>query len=60
MNEKIASKLYQGEGEAVAHLFQQALDQGMIPEKILSEALMPGMDQVGRTLRPVSCLCPKC
>ncbi len=51
MREKIASKLYQGEGEAVAQLVQQALDQGMSPEEILSEALMPGMDQVGKDFK---------
>jgi 5-methyltetrahydrofolate--homocysteine methyltransferase len=32
-------------------LVQQALDQGMSPEEILSEALMPGMDQVGKDFK---------
>ncbi len=47
----IASKLYQGEKEDVAQLVQQALDQGMGPEEILSDTLMPGMDQVGQDFK---------
>ena len=51
MRETIASKLYQGEAENVAQLVQQALDQGTKPEEILSDALMPGMDQVGKDFK---------
>jgi len=47
----IASKLYQGEKEDVAQLVQQALDQGMGPGEILSDTLMPGMDQVGQDFK---------
>ena len=49
--EAIAAKLYQGDSEAVAQLVQQALDQGAKPEEILSDALMPGMDQVGKDFK---------
>jgi len=47
----IASKLYQGEKEDVAQLVQQALDQGMAPKEILSDALMLGMDRVGQDFK---------
>jgi len=49
--QEMAQKLYQGEEEAVAGMVQQALDQGMGPEKILSGGLIAGMDRVGRDFR---------
>ena len=45
--QKIASNLYDGEDEAVAELVQEALDQGMEPQEILSGGLIAGMDEVG-------------
>ena len=45
--QKIASNLYDGEDEAVAELVQEALDQGMEPQEILSSGLIAGMDEVG-------------
>jgi 5-methyltetrahydrofolate--homocysteine methyltransferase len=51
VQEKIASKLYRGDSEDVADLVQQALDQGEKPDEILSDALMPGMDQVGKDFK---------
>ncbi len=48
---EMAQKLYQGEEEAVAGMVQQALDQGMGPEEILSGGLIAGMDRVGRDFR---------
>jgi 5-methyltetrahydrofolate--homocysteine methyltransferase len=47
----IASKLYRGEEEEVAELVQQALDQGMDPQEILSGGLIAGMDEVGRDFK---------
>ncbi len=44
---KMASNLYEGEEEKVAALVQQALDQGMKPQEILSDGLIAGMDKVG-------------
>ena len=51
IQERISSKLYQGDSEDVADLVQQALDQGATPEEILSDALMLGMDQVGKDFK---------
>ncbi len=47
----IASNLYDGEDEAVAHLVQQALDQGLTPAEILAGGLIAGMDHVGRDFK---------
>jgi 5-methyltetrahydrofolate--homocysteine methyltransferase len=49
--EKIASDLYSGDDEAVAELVQQALDEGMGPEEILSGGLIAGMDEVGKDFK---------
>lgn len=45
--EQITEKLYEGDNDAVAELTQQALDEGMMAEKVLKEGLLTGMDQVG-------------
>ena len=47
----IASKLYDGEDQEVAALVQQALDQGMAPDDVLSGGLIAGMDEVGRDFK---------
>jgi len=49
--EKIASNLYNGENETVAELVQEALDQGMGPEEVLSGGLIAGMDEVGKDFK---------
>jgi 5-methyltetrahydrofolate--homocysteine methyltransferase len=49
--ENIASNLYDGEDEEVAKLVQQALDQGLTPEEILSGGLIAGMDEVGKDFK---------
>ncbi|MDY7079585.1 MAG: corrinoid protein [Chloroflexota bacterium] len=49
--QNIASKLYDGDAETVAALVQQALDQGMPPQEILSDGLIAGMDEVGRDFK---------
>ncbi len=49
--EKIASNLYNGKNEIVAELVQEALDQGMEPGKVLSDALIAGMDEVGKDFK---------
>ena len=49
--QKIASNLYDGEDEAVAKLVQEALDQGMEPQEVLSGGLIAGMDEVGRDFK---------
>jgi 5-methyltetrahydrofolate--homocysteine methyltransferase len=48
---KIASNLYDGEDEAVAHLVQDGLDQGMAASEILRSGLIAGMDEVGRDFK---------
>jgi len=49
--ERIASKLYEGDIEAVAEMVQDALDAGMAPSEILNGALLAGMDEVGRDFK---------
>jgi 5-methyltetrahydrofolate--homocysteine methyltransferase len=49
--QQVASKLYDGEADDVAELVQQALDQGMEPQDILSGGLIAGMDEVGRDFK---------
>ena len=49
--QKIASNLYDGDDETVAELTQQALDQGMEPQEILSGGLIAGMDEVGKDFK---------
>jgi len=47
----IASKLYDGEEEAVAGLVRQALAQGLTPHQVLQGGLIAGMDVVGRDFK---------
>ena len=49
--QRIAKKLYHGDIEAVAELVQDALDAGMAPSEVLSDALLAGMDEVGRDFK---------
>lgn len=37
-----------GDTETVTRLTREALDQGLDPEKVLDEGLMPGMEEVGK------------
>ncbi len=49
--QEMASNLYKGEAEVVAGLVQKALDQDMIPEEILANGLIAGMDEVGKDFK---------
>jgi 5-methyltetrahydrofolate--homocysteine methyltransferase len=49
--QELAEKLYNGEDTEVAELVQKALDDGLLPEKILSDGLISGMDDVGRDFK---------
>ncbi len=49
--QKITKSLYGGDVEAVAELVQDALDSGMAPADVLNDALLAGMDQVGRDFK---------
>jgi 5-methyltetrahydrofolate--homocysteine methyltransferase len=49
--QSIASKLYEGSAGDVAQLVQQALDEGVGPEQVLSGGLIVGMDEVGRDFK---------
>jgi 5-methyltetrahydrofolate--homocysteine methyltransferase len=51
MLQKIASNLYDGDDDAVAELVQEALDQGLAPQEILSSGLIAGMDEVGKDFK---------
>ena len=47
----IASKLYEGDEEAVAQLVQKALDGGMGAPEVLQGGLIAGMDEVGKDFK---------
>jgi 5-methyltetrahydrofolate--homocysteine methyltransferase len=49
--QKIAKSIYSGDIEAVAELVQDALDSGMAPGDVLKDALLAGMDEVGRDFK---------
>lgn len=49
--EQIGTALQQGETELVRRLVILALEQGMSPEEVLDQALMPAMDAVGQQFR---------
>ena len=51
VQQKIATNLYNGDREAVAELVQDALDAGMAPGDVLNDALLAGMDEVGRDFK---------
>jgi len=48
---EIAANLYDGEDKEVAGLVQQALDNGIPPQEILSAGLIAGMDRVGKDFK---------
>ena len=48
---ELASNLYDGEDKKVAVLVQQALDEGVAPDDILSGGLIVGMDEVGKDFK---------
>ncbi len=48
---RIASELYEGEGQAVVDLVREALDRGTGPKEVLSVGLIAGMDQVGKDFK---------
>jgi 5-methyltetrahydrofolate--homocysteine methyltransferase len=50
-SQRIARKLYQGDIEAVGEMVQDALDAGMAPSDVLNNALLAGMDEVGRDFK---------
>ena len=47
----IGEALEHGKRKQVVALVQQALDEGMAPQQILTEGLLPGMDRVGVKFR---------
>jgi 5-methyltetrahydrofolate--homocysteine methyltransferase len=49
--QRIAENLYKGDIETVAELVQDALDAGMAPSKVLNDALLVGMDKVGKDFK---------
>jgi len=49
--QKIAESIYSGDIEAVGELVQDLLDAGMAPGEVLSDALLVGMDKVGRDFK---------
>ena len=49
--QRIAENLYKGDSETVAELVQDALDAGMAPSEVLNDALLAGMDKVGKDFK---------
>jgi len=49
--QKIAESIYSGDIEAVGELVQDLLDAGMAPGEVLNDALLVGMDKVGRDFK---------
>lgn len=49
--QRIAENLYKGDIETVADLVQDALDAGMAPSEVLNDALLAGMDKVGKDFK---------
>lgn len=49
--QRIADSIYSGDVEAVNELVQDLLDEGMAPGEVLSDALIVGMDKVGRDFK---------
>ena len=49
--QRIAESIYSGDVEAVGELVQDLLDGGMAPGEVLSDALLVGMDKVGRDFK---------
>ena len=47
----IGEALERGKRKQVTQLVQQALDEGLAPQQILTEGLLPGMDRVGAKFR---------
>ena len=47
----IGEALERGKRKQVTQLVRQALDEGMAPQQILTEGLLPGMDRVGVKFR---------
>jgi len=47
----IGEALERGKRKQVTQLVQQALDEGLSPQQILTEGLLPGMDRVGVKFR---------
>ena len=48
---EIGNALEKGKKKLVVQHVQQALDEGIAPQQILTEGLMPGMDRVGIKFR---------
>lgn len=47
----IGENLERGKRKVVVELVKQALDEGLAPQQILTEGLLPGMDRVGLKFR---------
>ena len=48
---EISENLQKGKSKIVKELVQQAIDEGIAPQTILTEGLLPGMDRVGVKFR---------
>lgn len=57
--QRIAESIYSGDDEAVGELVQDLLDGGMAPGEVLSDALLVGMDKVGRDFKAGNLFVPE-
>ena len=52
--EQISESLQRGEGQKVAELTQQTIDEGLTASQILNDGLQAAMDIVGKNLTGVA------
>ena len=57
--QRIGECIYSGDVEAVGELVQDLLDAGMAPGEVLSDALLVGMDKVGRDFKAGNLFVPE-
>jgi methanogenic corrinoid protein MtbC1 len=54
------NSIMEGDIDAVQEHIPSALDTGASPSRLLEEAMIPAMGEVGRLLRKVNIMCPRC
>jgi methanogenic corrinoid protein MtbC1 len=56
----IYDAVVEGQHKVVQQKVQEALDAGIAADVILNQGLVTAMSEVGRLLKKVNSLCPKC
>ena len=50
----------EGDAKTSAAITKQALDEGVEPLKLVTDAMVPAMDEAGRRFEAEEYLCPNC